>query len=147
MSRVKNARLHPAVLMFIGSRYAEERILAAVREAGHEVTLAQARVAARIAEDGIRLTELAAQAQITKQSAGALVDQLEAGGYVERVPDPTDSRARLVRLADRGREVQTLARREERRILRDWEAHLGTERLEALTEALTSLREITDPWA
>jgi hypothetical protein len=42
------------------------------------------------------------QAEITKQSAGFLVDQLESGGYVDRVPDPADGRARLVRVAERG---------------------------------------------
>lgn len=139
--------MHPALLMFVAHRYAEERILKAVREAGHQLTLAQARVGARIAEDGIRLTDLAAQAQITKQSAGALVDQLEAAGYVERVRDPSDSRARLVRLSDQGRAARRLARREEQRIRREWTEHLGSARMEALEDALTSLREITDPWA
>ena len=39
--------------------------------------------------EGSRLTDLAAQAQVTKQTAGELVDQLERRGYVERVPDPS----------------------------------------------------------
>lgn len=137
-----------ALLMFLCHRYAETRIVAEVRRAGFEdVTLAQGRVAARIGEEGTRLTELAAQAQVTKQSAGAVVDQLEQAGYVERVPDPTDARARLVRLAPRGREVQAVARRVEREIEREWELHLGPERMAALRDALVDLRQITDPWA
>ncbi len=52
---------------------------------------------------GLRATELAAHARITKQSMGYLVDHLEAGGYVERAPDPADRRARVVRLTPRGR--------------------------------------------
>src|SRR5690242_18594724 len=47
---------------------------------------------------GLRATELAARARITKQSMGTLIDELERGGYVERAPDPADGRARLIRL-------------------------------------------------
>ena len=102
---------------------------------------------ARVADDGTRLTDLAEQAQITKQSAGFLVDQLERAGYAERVPDPTDARARLVRIAPRGRAAQRLARTVEQDISREWEEHLGAERMAGLQDALVSLREITDPWA
>lgn len=65
---------------------------------------------ARIGPDGSRVTQLAEQAQITKQTAGFLVDQLERGGYVCRVPDPADARARLVRLAPRGQAAVAVAR-------------------------------------
>ncbi|RNL63360.1 MarR family transcriptional regulator [Nocardioides marmoriginsengisoli] len=134
--------------MFIAFRSAEARIVADVAAAGFDdLTLAQGRVAARIGPNGTRLTDLAEQAQITKQSAGFLVDQLEKAGYVERVPDPTDARARLVRLAPRGAAVQARARRTERAIERDWERHLGKEQMEALRSALEALREITDPYA
>src|SRR6476620_1735621 len=87
------------LLMFIASRDVENRVLAAMRRAGiDDITLAQARVAARIGPKGTRLSDLAEQAEVTKQTATALVDRLEASGYVERVPDPSDGRARLVRL-------------------------------------------------
>ena len=67
-----------------------------------DMTIAQARIAARIDPGGSRVTRLAEAAQVTKQTAGFLVEQLERAGYVERVPDPTDGRARLVKLAARG---------------------------------------------
>lgn len=140
--------LNTALLMFISYRYAETRILDELVAGGFEgITLAQARLAARIGPDGTRLTDLAEQAQITKQSAGFLVDQLEKAGYVERVPDPTDARARLVRLASRGLEVQARAREVERAIEREWRRHLGAERMRALRDGLTALREVTDPYA
>ncbi|WGX95695.1 MarR family winged helix-turn-helix transcriptional regulator [Nocardioides sp. L-11A] len=138
---------HPALLMYIGARYVEQRVSDAVLAAGYaDLTPAMARVAARLSEDGIRVTDLAEQARITKQSASVLVDQLERAAYVARVPDPTDARARLVVIAPRGREVQQVARREERAIEREWRRHLGAERLAALTDALRDLREITDPY-
>ncbi|KRC59816.1 MarR family transcriptional regulator [Nocardioides sp. Root79] len=134
--------------MFIGARYVEQRVSDAVLAAGYDdLTPAMGRAAARLSDDGIRVTELAEQARITKQSASVLVDQLERAGYVERVPDPSDARARLVVIAPRGRAVQQVARRTERAIEREWAAHLGPERMAALQDALLALREITDPFA
>lgn len=139
--------LNTGLLLFIPYRAMEKRVFETLAAAGYDdFTPAQARVFQRIGANGTRLTDLAEAAQVTKQTAGFLVDQLERAGYVERVPDPSDARARLVRLAERGREVQRLARREERRIEREWTEHLGEERMGQLRAALTSLREITDPW-
>jgi DNA-binding MarR family transcriptional regulator len=139
--------LHPGVLMFIAVRHVESRVMEAAAEAGFELTLAQARLAARVNEQGSRLTDLAEQAQITKQSAGFLVDQLERAGLVERAPDPADARARLVRFTERGTRVVAVARKVERQVLREWRRHLGAERFNAMQEGLTALREITDPYA
>lgn len=52
---------------------------------------------------GSRVTDLAERAQMTKQSMAYLVDHLHERGYLEFVPDPTDGRAKLVRLTERGR--------------------------------------------
>lgn len=139
--------LPASLLMFISYRAAENRIIEALRRAGYDTTIAQGRVAARIGPDGTRLTDLAEQAQISKQTATALVDKLEQAGLVERTPDPTDGRARLVRLSVKGKEALPIARAEEQRIEAEWTAHLGKRRMAQLREALTMLREITDPYA
>jgi DNA-binding MarR family transcriptional regulator len=140
--------LPSSLLMFISARHAESRILEHLRAHGFDdLTVAQGRLAARIDEDGTRVTELAEQAQVTKQTAGFLVNQLEKAGYVERVPDPSDARARLVRMAPRGKEAQACAREMERVVEGEWEQRLGPRRMRALREALTDLREITDPYA
>lgn len=142
-----SAELHIAVLMFIACRSAENRIIAAARRAGYaDFTLAQARISARIGPDGTRLGDLAEQAQVSKQTATALVDRLEAAGYVERVVDPSDARARLVRIAARGRGLIPIAREEEAKINAEWTAHLGVRRMRQLRAALELLREITDPY-
>jgi DNA-binding MarR family transcriptional regulator len=57
---------------------------------------------------GIRLTELADQAHTTKQAMGEIVSDLERLGYAERVADPSDGRAKLVRLTHSGRRAQAL---------------------------------------
>ena len=52
--------------------------------------------------EGSRLTELAERAGVTRQSMGEMIDVLEQRGYVERVPDPSDGRAILIRRTQRG---------------------------------------------
>src|SRR4029453_10480151 len=52
---------------------------------------------------GSRLTDLAEQTRLTKQAMMSMVDDLESRGYVRRVPDPQDARAKLVRLTPHGR--------------------------------------------
>lgn len=139
--------LNVGLLLFLPYRALEARVFRALAEAGFDdLTPAQARVFQRIADDGSRLTELAEQAGITKQSAGFLVDQLERAGYVERVPDPRDGRARLIRVAARGARSVAASRRIVEEVEREWTGHLGPERMDQLRGILTDLREITDPW-
>src|ERR687889_2187273 len=118
--------LNVGLLLFIPYRALEARVFAALAAEGYDdVTPAQARVFQRIAPQGSRLTDLAAQAGITKQSAGFLVDQLERAGYVERVPDPADGRARLVRVAERGARSVEASRAIVAQVEAEWTAHLG----------------------
>ena len=136
------------LLLFLPYRAMEARVLAALAEAGFDdVTLAQARVFQRIGPNGTRLTDLAEQAQVTKQTAGFLVDQLERAGYVRRGPDPADGRARLVRITSRGSAAQAAAAEVVAEVEAEWEKHLGSRRMGALRETLVRLREITDPYA
>ena len=61
-------------------------------------------VFAQISPEGSRLTQLARGANMSPQAMGELVDELEELGYVERRPDPTDRRAKLIVLTPRGHE-------------------------------------------
>jgi DNA-binding MarR family transcriptional regulator len=136
-----------AVLMFIAHREAENRVMAALARSGaDDITVAQSRLLQRLDRAGMRLTDLADQAGVTKQTAGALVDQLERSGYVSRQPDPTDARARLVTLSDKGTQLCRRAGDEVARVETEWRKHLGERRFDAMRAALLSLREITDPY-
>jgi DNA-binding MarR family transcriptional regulator len=136
-----------ALLMFIAHRAAEARVIEALRAAGFDdLTLAQSRIGQRLNREGIRVTDLAEQAGVTKQTAGALVDELEAGGYVTRKPDPADARARLVALTDRGEKLCATAAAEMVRVEADWRAYLGAHAYDEMRSALLSLRKITDPY-
>ena len=140
--------LNVGLLLFIPYRELERRVFAALAAAGFDdFTPAQARVMQRIGPDGTRLTELAEAAQVTKQTASFLVDQLERTGYVRRTPDPTDARARLVRVAERGLAAQPVAAAAVAEVEREWRGHLGERRWATLRDALTRLREITDPYS
>ena len=136
------------LLLFIPYRELERRVFAALADAGFDdVTPAQARVMQRIGPDGTRLTELAEAAQVTKQTASFLVDQLERTAYVRRTPDPNDARARLVRVAERGLAARPVAEAAVAEVEQEWREHLGERRWSALRDALARLREITDPYA
>lgn len=52
--------------------------------------------------DGLRPSELADLLQITKQSVNDLLREMERLGYLILVPDPTDGRARIIRLTEKG---------------------------------------------
>ena len=139
--------LNVGLLLFIPYRAMETRVFAALAEAGFDdVTPAQARVMERIGPGGTRLTELAEAAQVSKQTASFLVDQLERAGYVRRTPDPSDARARIVRIADRGRAAQPIADAAVAAVEAEWRAHLGDGEWERLRATLSRLREITDPY-
>ncbi|HEY0636396.1 MAG TPA: MarR family transcriptional regulator [Pseudonocardiaceae bacterium] len=136
------------LLLYLPYRAMENRVFAALAAAGFDdVTPAQAKVFQRIGPNGTRLTDLAEQAQVTKQTAGFLVDQLERTGYVRRTPDPADARARLVRIAERGAAAQLIAARVVAEVEGEWTRHLGVRRMTQVRDALTRLREITDPYA
>lgn len=135
-----------ATLMLISYRAMDERVVRAMQEAGYDVTVAQARIAQRIADEGSRLTDLARQAQVTKQTASLLVAGLERQGMVERVPDPADGRARLIRFTSRGRAATHRAAEVVRGVEQEWEEHLGPGLAASLRTALTRLREVTDPY-
>jgi DNA-binding MarR family transcriptional regulator len=97
--------------------------------------------------EGMRLTELATSAGITKQSAGELVDDLVALGYVERLPDPADRRAKLIRLTERGKEAQGIgfglfAKVEER-----WAERYGAESIANLRQLLEEIAALEAPHA
>ena len=136
-----------ATLMFIGYRATEASVMAVLAASGaDDITSAQSRLLQRLDPRGMRLTDLAEQARVTKQTAGALVDQLERAGYVLRAPDPSDARARLVTLSDKGMELCRTAAAEVQRVENQWREFLGDKKFQQMRDALVALREITDPY-
>lgn len=147
MSDADADQLNLGLLLFIPYRYMESAVLAALKTHGHDIPLNQARVFQRITPEGSRLSDLAHAAQVSKQTVGSIVDQLERGGYVQRIPDPTDARARLVVVTELGHKLVELSLPVVHQIESAWQAHLGPARTHELRKSLAALREITDPFA
>jgi DNA-binding MarR family transcriptional regulator len=74
-----------------------------------EVRPAHGAVLRHLPPGGMRVTDLAECAQMTKQSMGYLVENLQSAGYVCLVPDPSDGRAKLVQFTEKGEECLALA--------------------------------------
>ncbi|MFI2563432.1 MarR family winged helix-turn-helix transcriptional regulator [Paenarthrobacter sp. NPDC018779] len=94
------------------------------------------RVMSLIPAEGIRLTELAERATITKAGIGQFMNYLEREGYVSFAGDPADKRAKIVTLTQQGRaavdvSLHIIAATEER-----WAQALGAERYRELRQAL-----------
>ncbi len=90
-------------------------------------------------EHGSRLTDLALSAGLTKQAVGEAVTELERIGYVVRVPDPHDGRAKIIQLTDRGMDAVIKGRRIFAEIEREWAEQIGPELMASFREAATRI--------
>jgi len=104
-----------------------------------DIRISHGCVFGNIDPDGSRLTDLAERARMTKQSVGEVTSDLEHRGYVERVPDPSDGRAKIIRLTERGRAAQALGIGLIDDLEQDWVERFGAERVAALREALEAI--------
>lgn len=89
--------------------------------------------------DGMRLTDLAQGAQLTPQSAGELVDQLEDLGYVERRPDPDDRRAKRIYRTAKAKKAAKTAIEAAQRSEQSLQALLGDRRYQLLRRDLIAI--------
>lgn len=120
------------------------RVSEGLSQAGFDdVRPAHTAVFQHIKAGGSRLSELAESAQLTKQSMGYLVDYLAERGYVERRPDPTDRRAALICLTERGWDEVRAALGIIAELEKNWERRLGTRGMGQLRELLTQLGQTT----
>ena len=109
---------------------------------GIPVREAHTRLFPHIELGGTRATEIARRAGISKQAVGRLLEDLEGWGVIERLPDPEDGRAQIVRWSAEGRrgllEGLALLRAQEEQLCRA----LGAGQMRALHGLLLELREI-----
>ena len=124
------------LLIALAERHLAEALQAHLIAAGfddHRVV--HHNVMAHVTYEGIRLTELAEKAGITKQAMSELVIDLERLGYLQRTADPHDRRAKLIGFTEKGR----AAVQEAMRAFAEMDAALGDRSLRSLRRALLAI--------
>ena len=104
-----------------------------------EITDSNSTVMKLLGPEGDRITELANKAGVTKQSMGYLVEQLETAGYVERVDDPIDARAVIIRRTKKGWAYTRAAAEEVAKLQEEWTQLLGRAKMKELKSLLAEL--------
>lgn len=130
-----------AQLLFKAARLLNERAIARLDApaSGPRLRAAHTSLFPHIDLEGTRLTELARRLGISKQAVGQLVDELEQMGALERVPDPDDGRAKLVRFSRTPGKTILDGLRHLQGIEAELAAELGEARMQGLREGLVAL--------
>jgi DNA-binding MarR family transcriptional regulator len=92
---------------------------------------------------GRHASDLADLLGVSRQAVAQAVAALERDGFVQRVPDPGDARAKLICLTARGRAALRVMRGSALALERDWARRVGPDRLAELRETITAL--LTEP--
>ncbi len=92
-----------------------------------------------IAGPGARLGDIAAALGISKQAANQTAGRIEAAGYIQRMADPLDRRARRIVLTARGRKLRADGTVVVNGIQREFEALVGRQKLVRMVRLLSGL--------
>jgi len=142
MRRVVNAEWKPTVpaLVNLVAASGAPHLRAAFAAAGLDgIRPAQAVALIPLAGGGLHASDLADQLTVSRQAVAQGVAALERHGYVTRVPDPADARARIIELTPRGRQALRVMRSNALDLEKRWEQVLGERRLGELRETLRML--------
>ena len=85
------------------------------------------------------LSEISERFDVTAAAASQLVDKLVQAGYLARTEDPTDRRAKLLTLSDKGKELINQGTEERHRWMDDLAATLSADDQKKVAEALAIL--------
>ncbi len=133
-------RLHIGQLLVHLTRLFQSELFLRLQDAGlQDARVPHTHVTAYIKAEGSRLTDLAAQARMTRPAMAELVDDLERLGIVERRPDPSDGRAKLICLTDAGWEAMRTGRRVIGELEAEYSRLIGTERFEQTCQGMQAL--------
>ena len=128
------------------SRRFEARVLELMSAAGHgETRITHVNLTRNLDVEGTRLTDLARRASMSKQAMGELVDQCTALGLVDRIADPSDRRARIVKFTPAGRRWLNAFRDAVDVAEGEMRAELGKTVMDAILKGLAAYGEKFDP--
>jgi DNA-binding MarR family transcriptional regulator len=133
-------QLNLAALLRIPFQALVDELHRRLAEAGYgDIRPAHTIIFALLGSEGMRLSELTARAQTTKQVMNYLINSVEKNGYVERLPDPADGRAKIVRLTARGLEASQAGRKILFSLENEWAQDFGEKEMRELRLLLLRL--------
>jgi DNA-binding MarR family transcriptional regulator len=88
---------------------------------------------------GRHASDLAEALGVSRQAVAQVVTRLEQDGYLTRITDPGDARAKLICLTPRGRAALRAMRVTALAIEDEWRERLGAERLAGFRDTLLTL--------
>jgi DNA-binding MarR family transcriptional regulator len=132
-------------LLLRAARRVNERAIGELQRTGATgLRLAHTQLFPHITFDGVRLTEIARRLEVTKQAIGPLVDELVDAGMVERIADPADQRAKLIRWTRAGGAALRHGLGALARLEHQLAPAVGAARLVALADTLEALLAALD---
>jgi DNA-binding MarR family transcriptional regulator len=104
-----------------------------------DIREAHLQVFGNVGTEGIRLTELAAQSLLSLAATSELVNDLQSLGYLERRPDPSDGRAKLIHPTPKGIRALDHAGDRVAEIEQHWSELVGAAKFERACRILQDL--------
>jgi DNA-binding MarR family transcriptional regulator len=117
-----------------------KRVRRGLIDRGHDLHSSHSAVIPNLPPEGARLTELADKLHVSVQRAGQLVQELADSGYVERVGDERDARAKLVRFSTRGRRLLQDGADMNDELWHELSERLGAAQMERFARTLGAIR-------
>jgi DNA-binding MarR family transcriptional regulator len=142
MRRVPDTKWQPTVpaLVNLVAASGGPHLRAAFAAAGLDgIRPAQSVALVPLVAGGLHASDLADRLRVSRQAVAQAITGLERHGYVTRVPDPLDARARIIELTPRGRQALSVMRSNAIDLEKQWEKTLGRQRLGELRETLQML--------
>ncbi|OMC15124.1 MULTISPECIES: MarR family winged helix-turn-helix transcriptional regulator [unclassified Mycobacterium] len=147
MRRAAGSQWEPTVpaLVNLVTASGAPRLRAAFAAAGLDgIRPAQSVALVPLAAGGLHASDLAERLRVSRQAVAQAVAGLERHGYVSRVPDPVDARARIIELTPRGRQALRVMRSSAIELEKRWQQVLGERRLAEFRETLLTLLSATE---
>jgi DNA-binding MarR family transcriptional regulator len=142
MRRALDAEWEPTVpaLVSLVAASGGPQLRAAFAAAGLDgIRPAQSVALVPLAAGGMHASDLADRLRVSRQAVAQAITALERHGYVSRVPDPVDARARIIELTPRGRHALRVMRSNALELEKRWREVLGERRLGELRDTLQML--------
>ena len=138
LSKVRDEHLGRMLLKL--ERHFTQQVLTKLAADGMEdITLRHFVIIPHIDHQGARAVEISRQVGISKQAVSKLIDELVQKGYLELKADPSDGRAHLVFMSNKGNEFLKSAIKYTQQVEKQWAAEVGEQEFKTMKSAMNTL--------